>query len=349
VGTAVAQIRPAHNTKNQVISPDIPKEPAEMLSSPSNLSTETNGRCVPRKEVKVDHISVLICTFKRPKLLRRLLDDLIRQETDGVFSYSIVVADNDGSRSAESLVSEFAAATAIPVTYCVQPEQNISLTRNVAIQNATGNYIAFIDDDEFPMQRWLVTLLNACKKYDVDGVLGPVKCHFDEEAPKWVVKGKFYERPTYPTGFVIDWQKGRTGNVLLKRQILDGMDQPFSREFHRSGDQDFFRRMMAKGHKFVWCDEAQAFEVVPPSRWTRSFMLKRALLRGTITMQHPTSKFAVVAKSLVAVPAYAMALPFALILGQHRFMDLLVRMFDHLGKLLTFVGIKPVKSQLITD
>lgn len=320
-----------------------------MPSAQSNLSIGTEDRQALPKDVQVDHISVLICTFKRPKLLKRLLDDLTRQETDGMFTYSIVVADNDGARSAEAMVSEFSASTKISVTYCVQPEQNISLTRNVAIQNATGNYIAFIDDDEFPIDRWLVTLLKACKKYDVDGVLGPVKCHFDEEAPKWVIKGKFYERPTYPTGFVIDWQKGRTGNVLLKRQILEGMDQPFSREFHRSGDQDFFRRMIAKGHKFIWCDEAQAFEVVPPSRWTRSFMLKRALLRGTITMQHPTSKLAVVSKSLVAVPVYAVALPFTLLLGQHRFMDVLIRMFDHIGKLMTFVGIKPVKSQLITD
>jgi succinoglycan biosynthesis protein ExoM len=327
-----------------------PKELVNMLSSESKLASGTNDRPAPRIDKTLDHISVGSCTFKRPKLLKRLLDDLTQQETDGIFTYSIVVADNDGARSAKPLVSEFAATTKIPVRYCVQPEQNISLTRNVAIENSTGNFIAFIDDDEFPIKRWLVTLLKACNKYDVDGVLGPVKCHFDEQAPQWVIKGKFYERPTYPTGFVIDWRKGRTGNVLLKRRILDGIDQPFSREFHRSGDQDFFRRMIEKGHKFIWCDEAQAFEVVPPTRWTRSFMLKRALLRGTINMQHPTSaKFAGVAKSAVAVPVYAVALPFALLLGQHRFMNILVRMFDHLGKLLTFVGLKPVKSQLITD
>ena len=299
--------------------------------------------------IQANHISVCICTFKRPGLLRRLLTDLTTQETDGRFTYSIVVADNDGARSAEPLVSDFAASTSIPVVYCVQPQQNISLTRNVAIENASGDYIAFIDDDEFPIKRWLLTLYEACQKYNVDGILGPVQCHFDEAAPKWVIKGKFYERPTYPTGFVIDWRKGRTGNVLFKRQILAGVAEPFSPEFHRAGDQDFFRRMIERGHKFVWCDEAQAFEVVPPSRWTRSFMLKRALLRGTISMQHPTSRFTDVVKSAIAIPIYALALPFTLLLGQHRFMDLLVRTFDHLGRLLTFVGLKPVKSQLLTD
>lgn len=295
------------------------------------------------------HISVCICTYKRPHLLKRLLDELDAQEENGLFTYSIVVTDNDHLQSARTVVSDFAAGSTIPVTYCVEPQQNISLARNKAIENAAGDFIAFIDDDEFPTKYWLLTLFNACNKYDVEGVLGPVRCHFDEKPPQWVVKGKFYERPTYPTGFVIDWRKGRTGNVLLKKHLFEAGEQPFSPEFHRAGDQDFFRRMIAKGHAFVWCNEAVAYEVVPPIRWTRAFMLRRALLRGTISLQHPTSRLRSIAKSVVAVPVYVIALPFSLLFGHHRFMNLLVRLFDHLGRLLTFVGIKPVKSQYVTD
>lgn len=296
-----------------------------------------------------NHISVCICTYKRGQLLRHLLDELDTQETNDLFTYSIVIADNDHLQSAKSVVSDFAARSSISVAYCVEPQQNISLTRNKAIENATGDFIAFIDDDEFPTKRWLLTLFEACHEYDVDGVLGPVKPYFDQKPPKWVVKGKFYERSTYPTGFVIDWTQGRTGNVLLKRRVFEDAEQPFSPDFHRAGDQDFFRRMIAKGHVFIWCDEAVAYEVVPPIRWTRTFMLKRALLRGTISLQHPTSQLRSIAKSILAVPAYAIALPFTLLMGHHRFMTLLVKLFDHLGKLLTFVGLKPVKSQLVTD
>lgn len=294
------------------------------------------------------HLSVCICTYKRPQLLRRLLATLEKQETGG-FTFSIVVADNDAGRSAEPVASEFAQQSAIPVTYCMEPEQNISLTRNRAIANASGDFIAFIDDDEFPAERWLLTLFEACDEYGADGVLGPVKCHFDEKPPGWIIKGKFYDRPTYPTGFVIDWTKGRTGNVLLRRQIFEDGEMAFSPEFHRAGDQDFFRRMIAKGRVFIWCDEAVAYEVVPPVRWTRGFMLKRALLRGTIRMQHPTSRGRKIVKALIAVPAYTIALPFSLVLGQDKFMKVLIRLCDHSASLLTFVGIKPVRSQLITD
>jgi glycosyltransferase involved in cell wall biosynthesis len=254
----------------------------------------------------------------------------------------VVVADNDRLRSAEAVVSDFAAACNIPITYCVEPQQNISLARNKAIDNATGDFIAFIDDDEFPTQNWLLTLFKAFNSHGVDGVLGPVRPYFDRGAPEWVRKGKFYERPSYQTGLVIDWTKGRTGNVLLKKGIFVPGEQAFSPEFHRAGDQDFFRRMIEKGHVFIWCDEAVAYEAVAPIRWTRAFMLKRALLRGAITWKHPTFGASEIVKSLIAVPAYTVALPFALMLGQHRFMNLLVRLCDHLGKLLVLVGFRPV-------
>src|SRR5215831_3046909 len=190
------------------------------------------------------HISVCVCTYKRSQFLKRLLEELSGQDTRGLFTYSIVVADNDHLRSAETVVSDFATASTIPISYCVEPRQNIALARNKAIENAAGDFVAFIDDDEFPTGRWLLTLFNACNAYDVDGVLGPVKRHFDEEPPGWVMKGKFYERPTYPTGLVIDWKKGRTGNVLLKKRIFAADAQPFKPEFRQGEDQDFFRRMI---------------------------------------------------------------------------------------------------------
>jgi succinoglycan biosynthesis protein ExoM len=295
------------------------------------------------------HISVCICTYKRPALLRHLLQELEGQETGGRFTYSIVVVDNDHLESGRPVISSFSAASAIPVKYCVQATQSIALTRNLAVENAAGDFVAFIDDDEFPPKKWLLTLFEACSDYHADGALGPVKPHFEDPPPEWVVRGKFYDRPTYPTGLVIDARKGRTGNTFLKREIFVPGEAWFRPEFRTGEDQDFFRRMIAKGHVFVWCDEAVAFETVPSIRWKRSFMLRRALLRGATAVVHPTFGPRDLARSLVAVPAYLGALPFALLLGQHRFMSLLISLFDHLGKLLGLLGINPVKEQYITD
>jgi len=295
------------------------------------------------------HISVCICTLRRPELLRHLLEELGSQETNGLFTYSIIVVDNDQLQSANIIASQFAAASSVPIQYHVEPQQNIALARNMALANASGEFIAFIDDDEFPTKRWLLTLFEACNTREVDGVLGPVKPHFDEEPPNWVVKGRFYDRPSYPTGFVIDWRKGRTGNVLLKKSILVSDTQLFRPEFRTGEDQDFFRRMIEKGHVFIWCAEAVVYEVVPPVRWKRSFMLRRALLRGGHSPLHPTFGVLDVAKSIIAIPAYTVALPFALLLGQHKFMTLSVKLFDHLGKILQLLGVNVIKEPYVTE
>ena len=54
-------------------------------------------------------------------------------------------------------------------------------------------------------------------------------------------------------------------------------------------------------------------------------------------------------KSVLAIPLYSLALPFALIAGQQYFMTLLVKICDHLGKLLILVGINPVREEYVLD
>ena len=291
-------------------------------------------------------INVCVCTYKRPGLLRRCLEAVTSQETNATFSFSIIVADNDLMRSAEEIVSRFAYAARVPVRYCVEPSRNIALARNKALEHAKGDFIAFIDDDEFPAKDWLLNLLKACISGNVDGVLGPVDPHFESEPPKWVTRGKFFDRPRHPTGYIMDWRECRTGNVLFRRQILDGIEQPFRPEFGTgSEDVDFFRRMTELGRRFIWCNEALTWEVVPPSRWKRSFMLKRGLLRGKNARKHPRGRVVGTLKSLIAIPAYILALPFLLAAGHHYFMRYLVKLCDHTGKVLAFVGLNLIRER----
>jgi glycosyltransferase involved in cell wall biosynthesis len=295
---------------------------------------------------KTEHISVCVCTFKRPDLLKRLLAGLDRQRAEGLFSYSVVVADNDSMQSARKVVAEFGVTSSLPVIYCVEPEQNIALVRNKALENAKGDFVAFIDDDEFPHEDWLHNLFKACRAFEADGVLGPVQPHFEHEPPKWVVKGKFYERPTHKTGSILHWTNTRTGNVLFKREVFSGNGNMFRKEFGMGGeDKDFFRRMMSKGFRFVWCSEAPVYEVVPPHRCKRSFMLRRALLRGKI----PHFSTLDIIKSIIAIPLYSASLPILFLSGHHRFMKYLIKDFDHIGRILALCGIDTIKQKYVIE
>jgi succinoglycan biosynthesis protein ExoM len=297
-----------------------------------------------------EHITVCICTYKRPKLLAELLEKMQIQRTDTLFTYSIVVVDNDCARSAEHIVTSFMKTSPICVEYHCEPEQNIALARNKALINAKGNYVAFIDDDEIPIDSWLITLLKACHELEADGIQGPVFPVFEKEAPQWVIKGGFYERPNYPTGLSMEWRQGRTGNLLLKRKMVEEHENFFNPEYGSGGeDQEFFRRMIAKGYVFKYCHEATVYEYIPPIRWKRTFLLKRALLRGKVAILHPAFGIFSVMKSLVAIPLYTISLPFLFLIGHHLFIKYLVKDFDHIGKLLALCKVDIIKERYVTQ
>jgi len=292
------------------------------------------------------HITVCICTFRRPAMLQRLLRELARQQTGGQFTFSAVVVDNDDQQSARPVVAEFVAQSPIKVVYCFESRKNIALARNQSLANADADYIAFIDDDEFPVPEWLQVMLKTCEEQQAAGVLGPVRPYFDDPPPRWVIRGGFCERPEHPTGRVMDWEESRTGNVLFQKKILEGVPQAFNPEFGNGGeDKDFFMRMTQRGCIFRWCNEGIAYESVPPSRCKRSYMLRRALLRGKNILKHPSGRARLLATSAVAVPVYSLALLPALVLGQHWFMKYCIKLCDHLGRLLAFARLNPVNER----
>ena len=157
------------------------------------------------------------------------------QETSGQFTFSVIVADNDVMQSSAAVVEELRTSLSVDITYCCEPEQNISLARNKALEHATAEYVACIDDDEFPEKDWLLTLLNACQRYDADGALGPVRPYFDQPPPRWITRGRLCERPEYATGLLLQYWQTRTGNAMFRRAILDGIQIPFRREFGNGG------------------------------------------------------------------------------------------------------------------
>ena len=295
---------------------------------------------------RAPHISVCVCTFRRPELLRRALETLLQQRTEGRFTFSIVVSDNDAKQSSRQVAAAFAGERAIEVVYTSEPRQNIALARNEALRHARGEFAAFIDDDEFPKDDWLATMLKTCETYDAAGVLGPVRPHFEAPPPDWIIKGGFCERPEHETGTIVGWQESRTGNVLFRRSILDGTEEPFDSAFGTGGeDVDFFLRMAKRGCVFRWCNEGVVYETVPKERWTRTYMLKRALLRGRNNLKLPVNRARLLARSVVAVPLYLVMLPFTLLMGQHVFMKYCIKLCDHAGRILSALGLNPVRER----
>lgn len=294
------------------------------------------------------HICVCICTYKRPVLLAKLLQALEEQQTDGEFTLSVVVADNDREQSGEAVVKAAQARGALKIVYTVEPEQNIARARNAALRASTGDYLAFIDDDEIPERTWLRNALRFCLRSGADGMLGPVHPYFEHTPPDWLVRGGFCERPEPASGHQLAWRETRTGNALLNRDLVKDDVEPFAVQFGNGGeDQAFFKRLIERGARFLWNNDAPVYELVPPERCTRRYLLERALRRGQ--SERTLTDAQGIFKSVIAVPVYALSLPFLLVAGQHHFMRYLVRLCDHAGKLLAVAGFRPMGERYVNQ
>jgi succinoglycan biosynthesis protein ExoM len=291
-------------------------------------------------------ITVCICTYKRLDLLEKLLRAVAEQRTDGRFTFSCAVVDNDEAGSARNLIERLQKTSPMPIEYAIEPTRNFAMVRNRVVSMVSGELLAFIDDDEVPQEDWLLRMLQTLRQSDADAVLGPVRPYFENQPPSWVVKSRICERPAYPTGTVLHWRQTRTGNVLLRTAVIRDEGLQFDPAYGSGGeDVDFFRRAALAGKKFVWCEEAPAYELVPESRLTRSYHLKRALLQGRVSLRYSTEKpsltgkIGVALKALTAAILYTAALPFLFLAGEHLGMKYLIKDCHHISRLGAMLGI----------
>ena len=296
--------------------------------------------------LRADEITVCVCSYRRPELLDRLLAALAVQRTDGLFSFSCAVVDNDSAASAGTVVERWQPMFPVPIRYAVEPVRNFALARNRALTLVSGKFLAFIDDDEVPREDWLMQLWRTLHQFRADAVLGPVRPYFESPPPSWILQSRVCERPSHETGSTLHWRQTRTGNVLLRSEIVVDDGVQFDPAFATGGeDVDFFRRAAGAGKTFVWCEEAPAYELVPKARLRRRYFLKRALLQGRVSSKYATERpsvfgtLRVAAKALVAAVAYTFALPFLFLLGDHLGMKYLIKDCHHIARLLAIAGV----------
>jgi succinoglycan biosynthesis protein ExoM len=225
-------------------------------------------------------ISICVCTFRRPDGLFRLLRSLGHLDPETP-AYEVIVVDNDAAMSAEPVVHR-ARAEGLSARYVVEPVRGIARARNRSLEAATGAFVAFIDDDEEADPAWLVRLWNEVKRKEDDGGIGPVIPRFSRGTPRWIIEGRFFERPRLPTGTVLVAWQARTGNALIRREALKALPGPFDERYALTGgeDADLFARLIGRGCRLIAVDQAVVYEHVPPNRTTWRWLLQRRFLTG---------------------------------------------------------------------
>lgn len=98
-------------------------------------------------------ISVLIPAYNCGQYIKQAIDSVFLQNYENL---EIIVVDDGSEDDTKENIMKFPA-----VKYCWQEHQGISAARNNCIKNASGDYIAFLDADDY----WLAGKLDAQLKY----------------------------------------------------------------------------------------------------------------------------------------------------------------------------------------
>jgi glycosyltransferase involved in cell wall biosynthesis len=94
--------------------------------------------------MKTPTVSIILCTFNRAGLLPRALDSVLSQ----TYSAWELIIVNDGSTDETVSIIEKYRKQDDRIRAIHQSNRGLSLSRNIAMEHASGEYFALIDDDD---------------------------------------------------------------------------------------------------------------------------------------------------------------------------------------------------------
>jgi GT2 family glycosyltransferase len=210
-------------------------------------------------------ISVVIPARNGAGSLPHLLASL-RRQTLAPERFEVVVVDN-ASSDATAEIARGARATVV-----VEPVANRSRARNLGIEAARANRLAFTDADCVASEGWLEALLDCCCEAPL--VAGPVEMT-TRQPPNTIerleARWRFAQEHWVRQGWAA------TANLCVERAVLDavgGFDPAYR---HAGEDPDFCLRAGRAGFVLGWCPRAV---VRHPAESTLVPVLRRAFRHG---------------------------------------------------------------------
>jgi len=186
--------------------------------------------------------TVVVPTFNRAALLERLLAAL--GNCASISRHEVIVIDDGSTDGTAEVVRRFKS-----VRYAHQSNAGAAAARNFGLREASGDIVAFIDDDCVPDERWLEDLEAAwARDPDAGGIGGTIRPLVDSRLARFVQLEGLIDH---------GWDGGAiralvTANASFRRALLEnlgGFDESFPGAAGEDTDLSF--RMRAAGHRLV--------------------------------------------------------------------------------------------------
>jgi len=121
------------------------------------------------KKTAVNKFSIIVPVFNCEKYIERCIQSIILQSYKNI---EIIIVD-DGSKDCSCEICERLASEDSRIKFIKQNNKGVSCARNIAIENATGNYITFVDSDDF-LEENAIEVLNNALSADIDLLIAEI-------------------------------------------------------------------------------------------------------------------------------------------------------------------------------
>ena len=190
-------------------------------------------------------VSVIVPVYNVEKYLTKSLDSLVNQTLEDI---EIIVVNDGSTDNSKKIIETYKKKYPNKIKYLEKPNGGLSDARNFGMPHATGEYIAFLDSDDYVELNTYEKMYNKAKEENAD----MVECDFIWEYPnkRKIDAGIIYngkkEMLTYAR--VVAWNK------LIKRALLEKNKIEFPKGL-RYEDVEFFYKMIPYYNKVSFVKE----------------------------------------------------------------------------------------------
>ena len=164
-------------------------------------------------------ISVIIPIYKVEAYLSRCLDSILQQS----YSNLELLCVNDGSPDGCLEILQDYARKDSRVKVINQKNQGVSAARNNGLREASGDYIAYIDSDDWIHEQYFELMMKYMLEYKADVVFCEGMKVYDDEKPEVVVyQGAQAQKVNIQKIFSLWTLRHCVWARIYRRKILDG-------------------------------------------------------------------------------------------------------------------------------
>lgn len=202
-------------------------------------------------------VSLIIPIFNVEEYLKECLDSIL---TQSFTHYEVILIDDGSTDKSRLIISEYEEKFKnIKILY--QSNKGVSEVRNIALKYAVGEYVLYIDSDDFLKENMLELMVNKGENTKADIVICNYIFYFgDNNENNSVFSYKILEDKIYSSKEVIDMMlnfklQGQLWNKLFRRNLLINSNFEFEKGRYI---QDIFPvfKVINESEKIVFIDKA---------------------------------------------------------------------------------------------